>query len=41
MAALLNPSEGMKTREIRGGTGPVHVAKALVEARARLDQLLL
>jgi argininosuccinate lyase len=41
MAALLNPSEGMKTREIRGGTGPTHVAKALTEARARLDQLLL
>jgi len=41
MAALLNPSEGMKTREIRGGTGPAHVAKALTEARARLDQLLL
>jgi len=41
MAALLNPSEGMKTREIRGGTGPVHVAKALAEARIRLDELLL
>ena len=41
MAALLNPSEGMKTREIRGGTGPVHVAKALAEARARLNELLL
>ena len=41
MAAMLKPSEGMKTREIRGGTGPQHVAKALTEARARLDQLLL
>lgn len=41
MAALLNPSEGMKTREIRGGTGPVHVAKALAEARGRLNELLL
>ncbi len=41
MAALLDPSEGMKTREIRGGTGPAHVAKALVEARARLNELLL
>ena len=29
------------TREIRGGTGPEHVAKALAEARARLDDLLL
>jgi argininosuccinate lyase len=41
MAALLNPSEGMRTREIRGGTGPAQVAKALEEARARLDDLLL
>jgi argininosuccinate lyase len=41
MAAMLNPAEGMKTREIRGGTGPEHVAKARAEARARLDQLLL
>ena len=41
MAAMLKPSEGMKTREIHGGTGPQHVAKALTEARARLDQLLL
>ena len=41
MAAMLKPSEGMRTREIRGGTGPVHVAKALIEARTRLDQLLL
>jgi argininosuccinate lyase len=41
MAAMLKPSEGMKTREIHGGTGPQHVAKALTEARARLDQLLV
>ena len=41
MATLLNPSEGMKTREIRGGTGPAHVAKALAEARERLNELLL
>jgi argininosuccinate lyase len=41
IARLLNPAEGMRTREIRGGTGPNHVAKALDEAEARLSQLLL
>jgi argininosuccinate lyase len=40
MAALLKPSEGMKTREIRGGTGPKAVAAALTTARARLAQML-
>jgi argininosuccinate lyase len=39
MAALLRPSEGMKTREIRGGTGPKAVATALSAARARLTVL--
>ena len=40
MAKLLaNPREGMKTREIRGGTGPEAVAAALDEAEARLKQL--
>jgi argininosuccinate lyase len=34
-ARLLNPAEGAKTREIRGGTGPKAVAAALSEARAR------
>jgi argininosuccinate lyase len=38
-AAVLNPSEGMKTREIAGGTGPQHVAKALDEAQVRLTKL--
>ena len=38
-AAVLNPSQGMKTREIAGGTGPQHVAKALDEARIRLAKL--
>jgi argininosuccinate lyase len=37
MAALLHPSEGMKTREIRGGTGPKAVAAALDEAEARIS----
>ena len=38
-AALLKPREGMKTREIRGGTGPQSVAAALDEATIRLAQL--
>ncbi|HWY48550.1 MAG TPA: argininosuccinate lyase [Bryobacteraceae bacterium] len=36
MARLLSPLEGMKTRELPGGTGPVAVARALSEAEARL-----
>ena len=36
MAKLLQPAEGMKTREIRGGTGPKAVAAALKEAETRL-----
>ena len=36
MARLLLPSEGMKTREVPGGTGPAAVAQALEEAEARL-----
>jgi argininosuccinate lyase len=39
MAALLAPAEGMKTREIHGGTGPRSVEAALREAQARLDAL--
>ena len=39
MVRLLDPAEGMKSREIPGGTGPVAVSKALVEARARLAQM--
>ena len=38
MARLLDPREGMRSREIRGGTGPQAVAQALEEARARLAQ---
>jgi hypothetical protein len=37
---VLKPEEGMKTREIPGGTGPKHVAAALVAAESRLKQLL-
>ena len=36
MARLLQPAEGMKTRELPGGTGPAAVAKALEDAEARL-----
>jgi argininosuccinate lyase len=36
MARLLEPAEGMKTRELPGGAGPAAVAKALDEAEARL-----
>ncbi|MDP9170616.1 MAG: argininosuccinate lyase, partial [Acidobacteriota bacterium] len=39
IARLLDPREGMKTREIAGGTGPRTVANALIEARARLARL--
>jgi argininosuccinate lyase len=39
MIALMKPSEGMRTREIRGGTGPKAVAAALAAARARLEQM--
>jgi argininosuccinate lyase len=36
MARLLEPAEGMKTRELPGGAGPAAVAKALDNAEARL-----
>jgi argininosuccinate lyase len=39
MARLLDPREGMRSREIRGGTGPEAVDQALAEARARLAQM--
>ena len=38
MAALLNPVEGMKTRELPGATGPAAVSRALDEAAARLRE---
>lgn len=37
MAALLDPAEGMKTRNLPGGTAPQAVQKALEEAEARLS----
>jgi len=39
MALLLDPREGMKTREIKGGTGPTAVALALAEAQTRLESM--
>jgi argininosuccinate lyase len=39
MARLLDPQEGMRTREIEGGSGPETVARALAHARERLAAL--
>ena len=39
MVRLLKPQEGMRTREIPGGTGPQSVARALAEADVRLSAL--
>ena len=38
---VLDPKEGMKSREIPGGTGPEAVAAALAEARERLTEMTL
>jgi argininosuccinate lyase len=37
--ALLDPREGMKSREVAGGTGPKSVAQALAAAKHRLDEM--
>jgi argininosuccinate lyase len=39
MASLLTPAEGMKSREIPGGTGPSAVESALIDASLRLGQM--
>ncbi|MCL6544437.1 MAG: argininosuccinate lyase [Bryobacteraceae bacterium] len=39
LVRLMKPREGMKTREIRGGTGPAAVAKALGEAAAQIERM--
>ena len=39
MARLLAPEEGMKSRELSGGTGPSSVAKALSQAARRVGQM--
>jgi argininosuccinate lyase len=41
MARLLDPAEGMKTRELPGGTGPAAVSQALDQAEARLREFEL
>jgi argininosuccinate lyase len=40
IARLLDPGEGMRSRELPGGTGPGAVRAALAEARARLTAML-
>jgi argininosuccinate lyase len=40
MARLLDAREGLRSREIAGGTGPAAVAQALGQARARLAQMV-
>lgn len=39
MVRLMKPCEGMKTREIQGGTGPATVARALEEATAQIERM--
>ena len=39
IARLLDPKEGMRSREVPGGTGPSAVAQALARARERLVQM--
>ncbi len=39
MAKLLNPAEGLHSREVLGGTGPATVARALLDAERRLAAL--
>jgi argininosuccinate lyase len=41
MAALLDPKEGMKSRELPGGTGSQAVAQALAAARHRLGEMIV
>src|SRR5262249_8818149 len=39
IARLLDPAQGMKSREVPGATGPQAVAAALHDAQARLDRM--
>jgi len=41
MAALMNPKEGMKSRQVPGGTAPEQVHAALAAAAERLAALTL
>src|SRR5215470_10129089 len=38
---LLDPRQGMLSREVPGGTGPLAVAKALAEAKQRLSEMIV
>ncbi len=40
LAALVDPKQGMRSREIAGGTGPAAVAAALAEAEERLNRMI-
>jgi argininosuccinate lyase len=40
-AALLDPKEGMKSRELPGGTGSQAVAQALAAAKQRLGDMIV
>ena len=40
-AALLDPKNGMRSREVPGGTGPNAVATALAAAQQRLAEMSL
>jgi argininosuccinate lyase len=40
LAGLLDPKQGMRSREIAGGTGPAAVAAALAEAHQRLQHMM-
>jgi argininosuccinate lyase len=39
IARLLDPKQGMQSREVKGGTGPNAVSAALAAARERLAQM--
>jgi argininosuccinate lyase len=41
MAALLHPNQGIKSRELPGGTGHQAVAQALAAAKLRLGEMIL
>jgi argininosuccinate lyase len=39
MAALMDPAEGMKTRQAKGGTAPATVRAAIAQAQSRLAEM--
>ena len=36
MVKFMNPTEGLKTRSVLGGTAPIRVKEAIAEAKTRL-----